>query len=307
MQAAFGYDADIQNDPNPTFIKRAKEAFKTPIWIRAFSMFPFSKYLSKLTNPIGHLNYFLGIAQSMIESRQRVGHVQTGRRDLLQLMLEAHEEELAEGLTKLSDEELAAQSVVFLLAGFETTGTTLSCAAHVLGTRPDVQEKLIQELDKARQNRGDESLYDFVQKIDYLDQFISEVLRLYAPAFNLFRACNEEVIIKGVRFPKGIDVNIPTYCLHRDPEAWEKPDEFYVDHFTAEAKEKRHPYSFLPFGIGPRQCIGMRFAMNEIKIGLFSVLEKFKFEKAPETVEIEERAVLLMRPKDDITLRIVQR
>jgi cytochrome P450 len=304
MKAAFGYDTDIQNDADPTFINRAKEALRTPIWIRAFSMFPFSEYFSKFTSVIKNIDYFLDIARTMIESRQRLGH--SGRPDLLQLMLDAHKEQL-EGLSKLSDDEIAAQSLIFLLAGFETTGTTLSCTAYLLATHPDLQEKLIEELDKARKSRGDMSLYELVQKIDYLDQFISEVLRLHGPAFNILRACEEEVVIKGVRFPKGVDVNIPNYCLHRDPEAWEKPEEFYPDHFTAEAKEKRHPYSFLPFGTGPRHCIGMRFALNEIKIGLFNVLGKFKFERAPETVDVEDRAVILMRPKVDILLKIVKR
>ena len=107
-------------------------------------------------------------------------------------------------------------------------------------------------------------LYDFFNKIQYLDQVINEVLRLCAPAFLLLRGCERECTINGVHFPKGVDVNVPTYALHRDPEIWgENPEKFDpAVHFSPEAKEKRHQYAFLPFGTGPHQCIGMRYGYN---------------------------------------------
>jgi hypothetical protein len=88
MKAAFGYETNIQTDPDPTFIEHAKDVFNTPIWIRAFTMFPFSDFLSKFVSIFNNTDYFLNIARTMIESRQQIGH--SVRRDLLQLMLEAH-------------------------------------------------------------------------------------------------------------------------------------------------------------------------------------------------------------------------
>ncbi|EDO32658.1 predicted protein [Nematostella vectensis] len=237
----------------------------------------------------------------MVRNRIAEG-ARRGRQDFVQLMLDAQEQTI-EGVAKLNDDELAAQSVAFLIAGFETTGSTLSNTAYFLATHTDVQGKLIQELDEARKNRGDKTLYDLAQHTEYLDRVLSEVLRLCAPAFILLRKCEEECTINGVHFPKGVDVNIPTYTLHRDPEAWEKPEEFDPEHFSPEAKEKRHPYSYMPFGMGPRQCIGMRFAMLEIKICLMAVLEKFAFERASDTRDWEGEAVALLRPKQ-ILLKI---
>ena len=73
------------------------------------------------------------------------------------------------------------------------------------------------------------------------------------------RECKQECTINGVRFPVGVDVNVPVYAIHRDPEIWgENPEKFDPEHFSTEANEKRHPYAFLPFGSGPHQCIGMR-------------------------------------------------
>lgn len=151
-------------------------------------------------------------------------------------------------------------------------------------------------------------MYDHVQRIGYLDQVVCEVLRLCSPAFILLRGCEEETVYKDIRFPKGVDVNIPTYVLHRDPEVWENPLEFNPDNFSPEAKEKRDPYSFIPFGTGPRQCMGMRLALLEIKLGLLKMMQRFTFERAPETVAtLEQRAVILMQPKDTIYVKIKAR
>ena len=147
-----------------------------------------------------------------------------------------------------------------------------------------------------------------MQKAEYLDQVICEVLRLSGPAFLLVRECTEDTTYKGIRFPKGIDVNIPTYVLHRDPEVWDNPLEFNPDNFSPEVKSKRDPYSYLPFGTGPRQCIGMRLALLEIKQGLLEIMQRFKFERAPETVPtLEHRAVFLMAPKETIYVKLKAR
>ena len=237
----------------------------------------------------------------MLDTRSKQGS--SGKKDLVQLMLEAHEATV-DGVSKLSDNEIMAQSITFLLAGFETTDSTLTNTAYFLATYPEVQEKLIEEIEKAEEARGSTPLYDHVQSIGYLDQVVCEVLRLCSPAFILLRGCEEEAVYKGTRFPKGVDVNIPTYVLHRDPEVWESPLEFNPDNFSPEAKEKRDSYSFLPFGTGPRQCIGMRLALLEIKLALLKILQRFKFERSPETVAtLEQRAVT----KDIIYLKLKAR
>ena len=305
MRAAFGMETHLQTNPDPEFVDKARKVFQTPLWIRFFTMFPFWEYFSKYVNILQNADYFLGLARSILEQRQQQGH--SGNRDLVQLMLEA-QEETVNGVSKLSHDEVTAQSVTFLIAGFETTGNTLSSTAYYLASYPEVQDRIIQEVDEALDSSGSKPLYDVVQKMPYLDQVISEVLRLCGPAFLLGRSCEEDTVIKGVRFPKGIDVNIPAYVLHRDPEAWDNPLEFNPENFSPEAKGKRDPYSYLPFGTGPRQCIGMRFALLEIKLGLLEILRRFKFERAPETVKtLEHRAVALMAPKDIIYVKIKAR
>lgn len=302
MKAAFGFDTDLQINPDEVFVEKARNAPQVPLYIRAFSVLPFWTYLSRFVNVLPGTEYFVALARKMLQ--QKAQEDSSNKRDLLQLMLEAHEVTV-NGISKLNNEEILAQSITFLVAGFETTGTTLSSTAYFLATHPDVQDKLIEEIDKADEARGDTPLYDYVQSIVYLDQVVCEVLRLCAPAFVLLRGCEEEAVFKGVRFPKGVDINIPTYVLHRDPEVWKNPLEFNPENFSPEAKEERDPYSFLPFGTGPRQCIGMRFALLEIKLGLLKIMQQFKFERAPETVAtLEHQAVLLMRPKEKIYVKV---
>lgn len=305
MRAAFGMENDIQMNPDPVLVEKARNVFQTPLWVRFFSMFPFWGYFSRYAKILQGIDYFLEIVKSILQERRTKGF--TGSKDLVHLMLKAHEEHV-DGVSKLSENEIMAQSIVFLVAGFETTGNTLTSTAYYLATNPEVQDRLIREIDELMETSEDVPLYDLVQKAGYMDQVISEVLRIAGPAFLIFRECEEDTIIKGIRFPKGCGVSIPSYVLHRDPGFWDNPLEFNPDNFSPEAKEKRDPFAFLPFGVGPRQCIGMRLALLELKIGLLQVMQRFKFERAPETVEkLEHRAVLIMSPKETIYVKIKPR
>ena len=225
ISAAFGIQANIQTDPDPEMVIKAKTVFRTPLWVRGFSMFPFSDYLSKKFNisPLNHTDYFLGLARAIYDVRktQKV----PSQRDLLQLMIEAQRQETGADGKRLTDDEVLAQCLIFMVAGFETTGSTLSFMAYVLAKYPDVQERLLEELDEAVENRGEMPLYDFVNSLHYLDRVLSEVLRLYTPGFLIHRRCNEACTVNGLSIPAGVDVFMPPYVLHRDPLLWPDPQE----------------------------------------------------------------------------------
>ena len=141
LSAAFGMQADIQSNPDSDTVEKAKNVFRTPLWVRAFSMFPFSDYFSKKLNlsPLNHTDYFIRMARVIYDARK--AQKTPSRKDLLQLMLEAQKQQI-EG-KRMSDEEVSAQSVIFMVAGFETTGSTLSYMAYLLAAHPEVQEKLL--------------------------------------------------------------------------------------------------------------------------------------------------------------------
>ena len=306
LSAAFGMQADNQTNPDPDIVNKAKTVFSRPLWVRPFSMFPFSDYLSKKLkiSPINHIDYFLRLAREIYDVRKV--HQAPTRKDLLQLMIEAQQQEI-EG-KRMSDEEVSAQSVVFLVSGFETTGSTLSCMAYILATHPEIQEKLLKELDEAVEARGDMSLYDFVNNLEYLDRVLCEVLRLYTSGFLVHRRCNETCTINGITIPSGVDVFMPPNVLHHDPALWPDPEKFDPDRFSPENRETRGSYKYMPFGLGPRQCIGYRFALLEVKTAMLKILSKVKFQRAVDTVsQLKFRSLLVIQPRDPIFLEIVAR
>lgn len=219
LSAGFGLKADIQtNLADPELVKKALSVFIVPVYVRALTMFPFYRQLKKIfdLNPIQHVPYFEKLARGILELR-RSGSV--GRRDLVQLMLEAKEVHNDE-IKTLTDEEIIGQCITFLVAGSETTGSTLALTAYHLAHYPEIQEKLLREIDDATRSRGDVSIYEFVQSLEYLDRVVSEVLRLCTVGYVNVRDCMETCVINGVEFPAGVCVYILSYCVHRDPDYW---------------------------------------------------------------------------------------
>ena len=247
-------------------------------------------------------SYIVNLLRPIVEERRK--SKEALRQDFLDLILA----ETSSGTTKLSDDEIIAQAFTFLLAGYDTTGNALSYTTYLLALNPDVQEKLYQEVSTEVHTNEDESVYEKLQKLTYLDQVFSESLRLYPPAYVTVRDCTEDHIINGIRIPKGLEVAIPIFSIHHSPKFWENPEKFDPERFNSAAKANRHPCIYLPFGHGPRGCIGMRFALMEAKLALAAVVRKFKFEKCVDTeVPLQLDQNLTMSPKNGIRLRVIAR
>ncbi|XP_021009989.1 cytochrome P450 3A41-like, partial [Mus caroli] len=203
--------------------------------------------------------------------------------DFLQLMMNAHNNSKdKDSHEALSDMEITAQSIVFIFAGYETTSSTLSFTLYCLATHPDIQKKLQEEIDEALPNKAPPT-YDTVMEMEYLDMVLNETLRLYPIANRLERACKKDVELNGVYIPKRSTVMIPSYALQHDPQLWPEPEEFQPERFSKENKGSIDPYLYLPFGNGPRNCIGMRFALLNMKLTLTKVLQNFNFQPCKET------------------------
>ena len=283
LSTAFGVDANIQLGENNEVLEKAKAMFQTPSLVRQLARLPFGESLLNLMETLSGNKplFFQGVAKEIIKSRRQQGL--TGRKDLLHLMMVANEETTVEGVSKLSDEEIIDQSVIFLLAGYETSSNTLSLTLYYLAVNPDVQDKLRKEIIEAMESNAKKPLYDVAQSIEYLDCVIMEAQRQCPPFAQINRECSEDYDLNGIHIPAGMEIVIPIYVLHHDPDAWQDPEKFDPERFRGPAKDARHAFQFLPFGAGPRNCIAMKFALMEIKITLVRILTKFKFVQSPET------------------------
>lgn len=209
--------------------------------------------------------------------------------------------------TGLNDHEILSQVTMLLFAGYETSATTLTFLAYNLARNPAVMKHLQQEIDSAFPQKGPIQ-YESLMQMEYLSSVVDESLRLYPPAARLERTAKETVKIKGITIPKNMTVMVPVYALHRDPELWPDPEEFKPDRFNKENKQSINPYAYLPFGIGPRNCLGMRFAMVMIKLALVKVLQNYSFMVCEETeIPLRMHPEGLVGPLHPIKLKLQKR
>ncbi|OBB16163.1 cytochrome P450 [Mycolicibacterium elephantis] len=169
----------------------------------------------------------------------------------------------------LSDDEIRDELIVFMLAGHDTTATTLTYAMWALGHHPDMQDKVRVEALAV----GDRELTpDDVPALRYTVQVLHEALRLCPPGAATARMAVQDVEVDGYRVEAGTMVAVGIYALHRDPALWDRPLEFDPDRFSPQNSEGRDRWQYLPFGAGPRSCIGDHFAMLEATLALATII-----------------------------------
>ena len=125
--------------------------------------------------------------------------------------------------------------------------------------------------------------HETTNQMPYLEATIEEDLRIHPPVLSLDRECNKDTKIGDLMIKKGVNVKFPIWALHHSEDFFQDPEEFRPERFLKETKEDFHPYAYLPFGGGPRKCIGLRFAMIEIKLALAKLLQKYCIVAVPET------------------------
>ncbi|XP_073956995.1 cytochrome P450 9e2-like [Choristoneura fumiferana] len=304
---AFGIKCDALTDENANFIKvaerfnymsKSKRALIFFLLVFAPKMF---KYLNISFMNAESTNELVRILKAAKKER-RSGDKR--RNDFLQLLIDAAQNdndysESIQSQTLLDDDTIDAQSLLFLIAGYETSSTLLSFAIHILATKPEIQEKLrthVQELTD-----GKEMSYELLSQLTYLEGFLLEVLRLYPPVARVDRVCTKTYILPGtsVQIDIGDVVAIPIYGIQKDPDIYPQPEEFIPERFIGE-KKNRPSHLFLAFGAGPRNCIGLRFAMYSAKLSMVTLLKNFKFSVCPKTedpIQFEKRGFLLKAEK----------
>ncbi|XP_017480423.1 PREDICTED: cytochrome P450 3A8-like [Rhagoletis zephyria] len=290
---SFATDIDSNGKIESPFVQNGKKLFDINR-LRALVCFVFPKFLIQLLNvktffPPTPFNFFINLSQEIVKQRKR-GEVK--RNDFVQLLLDSaiDESQLANLDYNKLTMEIIAQCFLFFVAGFDTTATSIVNLLYILAKNPTVQEKLYQEIITNTANISDNHSTEYYDKVvndlPYLEATIKETLRMYPPFTVLFRRVGTDGYkLNGVLLPKDMLVEVSNWVVHYDPEYFPEPLKFDPDRFLPENKHLIVPYSYLPFGDGPRNCVGMRFAIQEMKLMTARVLTKYCFEKANETPE----------------------
>ncbi|CAF1295808.1 unnamed protein product [Rotaria sordida] len=202
--------------------------------------------------------------------------------------------------------KIIGQAVIFLVAGYETTSILMSCFFYVMATEPVIQEKVYEEI--CQELGDDEVTHEKLNQLPYLDMVISETLRMYPPGIRFDRVASCDYQLGNYHIPKGSIINVSVYPIHHDPNVWPDPEKFIPERFLPAEKAKRHPMTYLPFGDGPRNCIGMRFALLEAKLGIAKALRVVEFQKCEKTqVPLQLGKLEIVNSKNGIWVRVVRR
>lgn len=300
-KCAFGMTLDKLGEKDDPFMEKAAKVFAAPENKTPSAMFMFilpgklTKLMIEKFFPIEDLNFFVDIMEDLVEKRSHSSQKYNDfPEEAIQSISAYTKQEKGKTVPMWNKEEVdeivAAQATIFLIAGYDTTSNTLTSACFTLAHRQDIQEKLYQMITSKVDKYGD-VCHEMLNELPYLDQFINEVLRMHPPVTTVERACNKEVTYNDVRITKDMIVMVSTYALHYSEEYYTDPETFDPDRWSPENKANLNPYAFMPFGMGPRNCVAMRFALEEAKLILCTLVKQFRFypvEETPEKLLIED-------------------
>ncbi len=157
---------------------------------------------------------------------------------------------------------------------------------YELCVNTDIQERLYNEIQEAKK-RDPQLSFETLNKLEYMDAVICEVLRKYCPASSVNREANTDYYIPeyDLKVEKGTFISVPIFVNHNSPEYWKDPEKFDPERFMGDNREKIVPYTYVPFSCGPRLCIGMKFSLMEAKLGLAQIMDRFEIVRTPKTFD----------------------
>ncbi|KAL7027300.1 hypothetical protein ACKWTF_005399 [Chironomus riparius] len=339
---AFGIENDCINDRENIFRKIGIKIFKPSLKrsiMRAFTFFLpniFGFLREKLNikikvTPEEIESFFMSVVQQTIEHRERNKDFE--RKDFMQLLIQLKNQGFISAdkddddntvdneistnkkidTKKLTFNDVVAQAFLFFIAGFETSSSTSNFCLLELCKNPEIQKKVQEEIDEVMKAANSKELtYEMLGKMKYLDCCIDEALRKYPIVPVIFRECTKDHTFSGTNWTieKGTQIFIPILAIQRDPEVYDNPMEFIPDRFidSPSGNGKSEGLYYMPFGDGPRNCIGARMGKLQTKLGLAMILSKFSFELADKSLmdnEIKfEKRQFVLGPEENIMLKV---
>ena len=281
---------DILSELNQLFINMAMEPFS--LYTLKMQFLPRTRRIFRDIGTLDQLIY------AMIAQRREA---EDPGSDLMGMLLAARDEETGLGM---DEKQIRDEVLTLLIAGHETTALLMTWLFYCLGCNPDVEAQLHDEVDRTLNGRL--PTFEDIPNLVYTRQVVDETMRVYPPAYALSRACNDADVVGDFAVSPDSIITLSPYITHRLPEFWDEPDRFDPERFTPAKSAARHRFAYIPFGAGPRQCIGNGFALTEGVLLAAAIAQRFRL-RIPEGYAAELSPQITLHPKGDMPLRFVSR
>ncbi|XP_037713957.1 uncharacterized protein LOC119549770 [Drosophila subpulchrella] len=309
---AFGLDCHSLSDPTAEFVQMGTAAITERRYGKSLDLFLFGapKLAAKLrmkANVQKVEDFYMNIVKNTVNYRVKN---QVKRNDFMDMLIEMKlKYDNGDKQNGLTFNEIAAQAFIFFLAGFETSSTTMGFALYELACNQDIQDKLRTEVDSVLEKHNGKLDYDSMREMTYLEKVIDETMRKRPVVGHLVRIATKRYEHSNPKYyiEEGTGVIVPTWAIHHDPEFYPEPEKFIPERFDEDQIQQRPACTFLPFGEGPRNCIGLRFGRMQVVVGMALLIHNFKFEIHPTktVVPLEYRADdILLSSKGGIHLKV---
>ena len=222
------------------------------------------------------------------------------RNDLISMLLRAQDEDGS----RMTDRQLRDEVITLFLAGHETTASALTWAIYLLTAYPEAAQRLAQEADRVLGGRPPTA--EDVPHLTYAENVFKEAMRLYPPNWIMGRETTEPIEVRGRIIPKGWNLLISPWVIHRDPRWFDEPDTFRPERWESEGVKNLPTCAYLPFGAGPRQCIGRHFAMMEGVIILASIVQRYRLHRDLSR-PVVPLPLVSIRPKGGLVVTVERR
>lgn len=305
IACVFGLDLDTFDQQHETLQRIDKKIFSVKYGSELESMYPgILKKIGGWLFPEEVKTFFSKLIKDVIAMRNGQP---SNRHDFMDLLLELKKENTLD----MTDEDIAAQAYIFYAAGYESSASTMGFLLYQLALNQDIQEKLYAEIKEALENNNGEMTYDAIMNLEYMEKVFNETLRMYPIITKLKRRSKAPYKIPetNIIIDKGQLIKISVLGIHHDEKYYPNPEVFDPQRFSPENVQARHKCAFLPFGEGPKQCIGIRFAQMQSWVGLAKLLLRYRVEPSENTplrFAYEPRRVMLY-PKGGFPINIVRR
>jgi len=297
-RAMFSSDSDEIVD----VVERGVGQYQTTVRPGLLDLLHIPEWLTRILSPrrtAGIFDEFDRSVDRLLTARGREPDAEP--KDLLARLIAARDSETGGGMTA---KEVRDQVITIFMAGHETTSQALSWTWYLLSQHPAAEAKLHRELTTVLEGRTPR--HDDLANLRYTRMVIEESMRLYPPAYIMSRQPIVADQVLGHRIPAGAEVLIVPWLLHRKPSLWENPDRFEPERFSPERASSRPRFAYIPFGAGPRICVGAAFAMAEAMLILATIAQRYRLHLKPGH-PVEPQGLITLRPRYGLQMRLERR